>query len=294
MSFGRIILGDNQFLGVNHADQAKASTLYRQFGETDAIIEVIGWAYAAGVRDFMFTTHERYYPVFEEILRARLFPEMGYVPCLPYAHKYANAMAEKGMIEVMLDNVRQTSPLGAVTAVGRAAFGDFSGLMRLLVQIELLLTKGLPVRGVFLQNIFFDLMMGLNATALLESYHRYVSEKLGIVPGYITMNHPMATQLLCDQIGLQQPWLCANFNVAGFRTNPSNEGVSASFGSGRTRNIAMSVFASGALEAERSLAYVLGAKGVDAILFGSSRRENIEKNTRIILGTAPRSSGASG
>lgn len=283
MTFGRIILGDNQFLGVNHADQSKASSLNQKFSEADAIIEVLGWAYDVGIRDFMFTTHERYYPVFQEIIRSQLFPGMYYSPCLPYAHKYANAMAEKGAISVVLDNLRVTSKLKVATATLRALVGDFSGLMRLLVQVELMMTQGLPLRGVFLQNILFDLLLGLNATNLLEKYHCYVTEELGILPGFITMNHPTAVAVLCDEIGLKEPWICSNYNVGGFRTNPSNQEVVKSYASGKSRNIAMSVFASGALDGNLSLDYVLSSNGVDSILFGSSRRENIEKNTRLIL-----------
>lgn len=284
MTFGRIILGDNQFLGVNHADQSKASSLNKQFSDADAIIEVLGWAYDAGIRDFMFTTHERYYPVFQEIVRSRLFPGMYYSPCLPYAHKYANAMAEKGAISVVMDNLRVTPKLKVVTASLKALAGDFSGLMRLLVQVELMMTTGLPLRGVFLQNILFDLLLGLNATRLLDKYHRYVSDELGVVPGFITMNHPAAVAVLCDEIGLKDPWICSNYNVGGFRTNPSNHDVVKSYASGKSKNIAMSVFASGALDSGLSLDYVLDSEGVDSILFGSSRRENIEQNTRLILG----------
>lgn len=283
MTFGKVILGDNQFLGVNHADQSKANALDMKFRDCDAIIEVLGWAYQAGIRDFMFTTHERFYPVFKEILRSRLFPEMKYIPCLPYAHKYANAMAEKGAISVVLANLRGTSKLSLLMAISKALVGDFSGLMRLLVQVEILMTKGLPVRGIFLQNILFDLLLGLNATLLLEQYHFYVSEGLGLIPGYITMNHPTAVKVLCEDIGIKKPWLCSNYNVGGFRTNPSQSEVFKSFISGKSRNIAMSVFASGALDGNVSLDYVLESQGVDAILFGSSRQENIEKNTRKIL-----------
>jgi len=283
MTFGKAILGDNQFLGVNHADQAKAVALNQQFTSTQAIIEVIGWAYEAGIRDFMFTTHDRLQPVLQEIARSNLFPGMAYTPCLPYAHKYANAMAEKGMLAVIMDNVKATSKMQLFGGVAKAVAGDLGGLMQLLVHVELLMTKGLPVRGVFLQNIIFDLLLGLNASKILEKYHRYVSDKLGVLPGFITMNHPAAVKVLCDEIGLEQPWLCANFNIGGFRTNPSNDAVRQSFASGKTRNIAMSVFASGALRGADALGYVKGAAGVDAILFGSSRQANIAENARLIF-----------
>ena len=278
MTYGRIILGDNQFLGVNHSDQEKATSLYRRFNETDSIIEVIDWAYEAGIRDFMFTTHERYYAVFEEIKRSHLFPELYFTPSLPYAHKYANAMAESSMVEVVLSELNQLSKRRVLSALFQTALGDFAGLMRLLVEVELQMCKGLPVRGVFLLNVMFDLLIGLNAKKLLEQYHCFISEHLGVTPGYFTMNHPTAVHVLCDEIGLIKPWLCSNLNVGGVRTNPSREAVLESFGSGKTHNIAMSVFASGALDAPSSISFIAGTKGVDSVVFGSSKRSNIEGN----------------
>jgi hypothetical protein len=277
-NYGRAIFGDNQFLGVNHFDQSKASSLFKQFSNSDAIIKVLGWAYEAGIRDFMFTTHERFDPVFDEICKSHLFPEMFFTPCLPYAHKYANAMAEKGMMRVVLENLRSLSKFKILGASVRAALRDFSGLMRLLIEVELVMCKGLRIRGVFLQNVMFDLLLALNARRLLESYFAFVSERLGVIPGFITMNHAAALDILCNQIGLSRPWVCSNYNASGFRMNPSEEAVVASFGSCRSKNIAMSVFAAGALDASSSLDYVLRAPGVNSVLFGSSRRENILQN----------------
>lgn len=283
MSYGLAILGDNQFLGVNHSDQGKASSMYQRFNDTNAIIEVIGWAYNAGVRDFMFTTHDRYFPVFEEIKRSNLFPELYFTPSLPYAHKFANAMAENGMVDVVFSNLNQVSKRKLFSAIFQTSYGDFSGLMKLLVDVELLMCKGLPVRGVFLLNIVFDLLLGLNAQKILEKYHTYVEQKLKVIPGFFTLNHPAAVDILCNKIGLEKPWLCSNLNSGGFRTNPSKEAVVESFATGKTRNIAMSIFASGALASESCIPFIKQAKGVDSVIFGSSKKENIERNVKDLL-----------
>jgi hypothetical protein len=282
MSFGRIILGDNQFLGINHASPDKAQALGDRFARPDAILEVIGWAYQAGIRDFMFTTHERLKPVFEEILRSRLFPGMQYIPCLPYAHKYANSLTDGGIRAVITDHLGGCSKRRLMAGVGRLVVGDFAAVMQLLVDIEMLMTRGLNVRGVFLQNVIFDLIVGLRGQGLLARFHRHVTEHFGATPGYITMNHPLAQQVLCDEVGLASPWICANFNLAGFRMNPARAEVEASFGNGRSKNIAMSIFASGALGAAGAVDHVRDFDGVDAILFGSSRRQNIDNNVALI------------
>ncbi|MDP1577398.1 MAG: hypothetical protein Q8L76_11650, partial [Cypionkella sp.] len=104
-------------------------------------------------------------------------------------------------------------------------------------------------------------------------------------PGFITMNHPATVQALTERIGLDRPWVCANYNQGGYRMNPSSQMVRASFASGKTRNIAMSVFSSCKGLAQDALNDTLRAVDtgvVDAILFGSSNPKNIVANAEAI------------
>ena len=292
MTFGRVILGDNQFLGVNHASLSKAEQLQDRFADAEAILAVIGWAYDAGIRYFMFTTHDRLRAALREIVRSRLFPGLGFIPCLPYAHKYADSLSEGGLTGVVRDHFLGNAPKGGLLAsAGRFALGDFDASIQLLVEVEILMTAGLDVRGIFLQNLVFDLLLGLNAHRLLERFHRYVGERCAVTPGYITMNHPLAQRVLCDEIGIPAPWLCANFNVAGFRIHPSQTEVEASFANGKTRNIAMSVLASGSLSPSAAIAYARDFGGVDSIVFGSGQRQHIEANVALIRSTGPEGGG---
>lgn len=284
MSFGRVIFGDNQFLGINHASPEKAALFQDRFSQADAIIEVIGWAYDAGVRDFMFTTHGRLEGAFREIVASRLFPEMNYIPCLPDTYKYANALAEGSFVSVISKRLAGSSKRGVLGGIGRAAIGDLGGLMQLLVEVEMLMTKGMRVKGVFLHNVIFDLAIGLHGTKILERFHRYVEDRLSATPGYITINHPIAQKVLCDDIGIKRPWICSNYNVAGFRMNPSQSAVEQSYGNGLSSNIAMSVFASGILNPTDSINYIAKSAGIDSVLFGSSRQANIVANVGLISG----------
>ncbi|OZA19999.1 MAG: hypothetical protein B7Y02_00185 [Rhodobacterales bacterium 17-64-5] len=287
MSYSRAILGDNQFIGVNHADQAKAASQFERFKNPDAIIEIIAAAYEAGVRDFMFTTHDRYDPVFDEVRRSNLFSGMQYTPCIPYAHKYWSRLSTQSIPQMFASTLMQISPLRAVSGGISLLAGRSAGLVRLFVEIEALMCKGLPIRGVFLQNVAFDMLMAVEAHRELEAFADAVIRRFEALPGFITMNHPKAVDVLCDDIGFNRPWICANYNLGGFRTNPSKEAVEASFASRRSRNIAMSVFASGNASGQSSLDYVISkiavTGGVDAILFGSSSAGHIRSNTRAIL-----------
>ncbi|MFC6639857.1 hypothetical protein GV827_22505 [Sulfitobacter sp. JBTF-M27] len=290
MSYSRAILGDNQFLGVNHSDQLKAAKSFERFRNPDSVLEIIAVAYGAGVRDFMFTTHDRYDLVFEEIRRSNLFPGMQYTPCIPYAHKYWSRLSTQSMPRMLTSTAMQINPFRAISGGIALLAGRPAGLVRVLVEIEALMCKGLPVRGVFLQNAAFDMLMAVEAYRELEAFADIVTRRFAALPGFITMNHPRAVSVLCDKIGLELPWICANFNVAGFRTNPSKAEVEASFATRRSHNIAMSVFASGNSNGQSSLNYVISkvgdVGGVDAILFGSSSARHIKSNTRAILSGA--------
>jgi len=285
MTYGRAIFGDNQFLGVDHANQARAAELYERFSDPDRIIEVLGAAYDAGLREFMFTTHNCYDPVFDEIRRSNLFSGMHYTPCLPYAHKYWNRLSTDGVVSAIVTPILHANPLKVIPAALGMMVGRTGALIALLTQVETLMCKGLPVRGIFLQNAAMDFLLAMERYRELDGFARAVI-RLGVEPGFITMNHPAAVQALTGEIGLDRPWICANYNTGGSRMNPSPEAVRASFASRKTRNIAMSVFSAKGGSADAALDYVLRAVdvgAVDAVLFGSSTPRNIAANAASIL-----------
>jgi hypothetical protein len=55
----RLLLGDNQFFGVNHMSEEKARAQAMRFQRIDAVIDVLDAAHDEGVRGFMCTTHDR-------------------------------------------------------------------------------------------------------------------------------------------------------------------------------------------------------------------------------------------
>jgi hypothetical protein len=247
---------------------------------------VIGFAYEAGVRDFMFTTHDRYEPVFDEVRRSNLFPGMYYTPCLPYAHKYWNKLSDLGPVGMLTSTVSQINSLTLVPAALGLLFGNTRGITRLLTEIEILMCKGLPVRGVFLLNLAFDFLMSMGLNGVIEKFADVVKNKLGAHPGFFTMNHSIATEFLCEKVGISEPWICANYNIDGFRMHPSQTICEASFASGRSKNIAMSVLASGRASPSEAMKYVvehMNKGNIDAIVFGSASKENILSNVSRIL-----------
>lgn len=99
MALEKILFGDNQFFGINHMSEERARAQAMKFQDIGAIIEVIDIAYDEGVRAFMCTTHDRVARICDHV-RANpgRYKDFHFYPGMPYAHKYANAATEHGII----------------------------------------------------------------------------------------------------------------------------------------------------------------------------------------------------
>ena len=94
-----------------------------------------------------------------------------FYPCMPYAHKYANAVTEHGMIEALRRLLPSEGAFSALVKGGMSlATKDVEGLMNLLVNAEMKMFEGLETPVVFLQNVVTDLILGLNAKEALRLF----------------------------------------------------------------------------------------------------------------------------
>ena len=157
----RILFGDNQFFGVNHMSEEKARGQAMRFQDTQAVIEVLEHAYAEGIRTFMCTTHERIAEVCDYFRTHReRYPDFQFYPCMPYAHKYANAAAELGVLGALRSFLPEDNALGALMKGGFSlARKDVEGLARLLIDAEMKMFAGLPTPIIFLQNVATDFLL---------------------------------------------------------------------------------------------------------------------------------------
>ena len=159
----RVLFGDNQFFGVNHMSEEKARAQAMRFQDISAVIEVLDDAYAEGIKTFMCTTHERISAVCDYFRSNReKYPGYKFYPCLPYAHKYANAAAELGCLGALRSFLPQDNALGALLSGGVSlATKDIEGLARCLIDAEMKMFAGLDTPVIFLQNVATDFLLGL-------------------------------------------------------------------------------------------------------------------------------------
>jgi hypothetical protein len=278
----RILFGDNQFFGVNHMSEEKARQQLIRFKDTRAIIEVLDLAYDMGIRTFMCTTHDRIGEVCDHMrAHPRRYRDFIYFPCMPYAHKYANSVSQVGLLET----IQRFSSEGVVNTLVRGALGavtkDIYVLMKLLVDAEMKRFEGLNTPVIFLQNVVTDLLLGLKLHAAFAEFDRYVRERYGAEAGFITMNLPLLLDAL-DQVGVENPIVCANINKIGFRMCGGVEAYRDLLRSRRCRSIAMSVLASGAIPPQEAIEWVCSLEGLQSIVFGASTAGNIRQTKELI------------
>jgi hypothetical protein len=282
----KLIFGDNQFFGINHMSEEKAQALSERFAALPSVIRVIDDAYDAGIRDFMFTTHDRVGEICNHFRRwPERYPDLKLYPAMPYAHKYANLVADKGIMGAVVEVLRgDGSASSAMRAALRAGMGalqqDPIKVMRLLVDAELRMFRGLHVEAIFLQNIVADLLLGLRAQSAFQEFVAYARRQHGVDAGFITMNLP-AMSVYLRECGIEHPLVCASFNKAGYLMNPSRQSYEAAISGGEQRFVAMSVFASGAVPSHEAVEYVQGFDHIEAVLFGASSKEHIEETVAL-------------
>ena len=283
MTMDRVLFGDNQFFGVNHMSEEKARAQQMRFQDLQSILDVLDAAYQEGIRTFMCTTHDRVAQICDHF-RANpdKYPDYQFYPCMPYAHKYANAVTEHGMLEALKMMLPQDGAMGAMLKGGVAlANKDIKTLMELLIDAEMKMFHDLKTPVIFVQNVITDLLLGLRLDECFRIFHDHVRERYGAEPGYITMNVPRLLDVL-DKLGIDNPIVCANINKIGFRMCGGIDLYEKTLATRRFRPVAMSVLASGAISPREAIDYVCRQERIESIVFGASSRANIRQTKALI------------
>ena len=200
---------------------------------------------------------------------------------MPYAHKYANAVTELGI----LGTIKQYVPgnfLGTFTKGGLAFLNkDFSKLMQILVDAEMKMFKGIDTPVIFIQNVLVDMILGLKMYGVFKEYDDYIRQKYKAEPGYITMNMPALLDAL-ESVGIENPIICASINKIGFRMSGGIELYEQYLNERKFRPIAMQVLAAGALRPKEAIEYLGRFPKIESVLFGASSRNHIQETKELI------------
>ena len=279
----RAILGDNQFFAVNHLSDERSRAQAIRFKDNRAIIDVLDQAMECGVNTFMCTTHDRIAGICDHMRKnSAKYGDFKFFPGMPYAHKYANALTELGILGTLQAYI--PGNIFAVTGKAGLAFlrKDFPSLMELLVDAEMKMFEGMNTPVIFLQNVIVDLMLGLGTDELFVHYAEYIRKRYGAEPGFITMNLPRMVDL-CERVGIDNPIICSSINKIGFRMSGGvGEYEEYLQSDKRFRPMAMQCLAAGALKPEEAMDYVNRFPKIESVVFGASSKAHIQQTKQLI------------
>ena len=278
----KVLFGDNQFFAVNHASDEKARAQSIRFKDNESIIKVLDSAIDLGLQTFMCTTHDRIASICDHIRNnPEKYKDFKIYPCMPYAHKYANAVTELGIMgtikQYVPGNIFGTFAKGGMAFISK----DFISLMELLIDAEMKMFKGINTPVIFLQNVLIDMILGLKMYDVLKEYDSYIRKKYNAEPGYITMNMPKLLDAL-NSIGIENPIICSSINKIGFRMSGGIEIYEKYLTEKQFRPIAMQVLAAGALSPKEAIEYLGKFPKIESVLFGASSKGHIKETKDLI------------
>ena len=288
-SIDKIIFGDNQFFGINHMSQEKAQQLSEKFADLSSIMDIYQIAIDSGIRAIMLNSNDRAMDICNHFINNKSkYPKLNWYPSIPYPHKYANLISEKGIIptinEILFKDNTAMGALGMVLKGGTAVLGkDAVKLLQMLVDVEMKIFSGLNVKVVFLQNIITDLLLGYEVKDIFYAYCEYIRKKYNILPGLITQNMPRLKDKL-EEWGIEEVVICSSFNKIGYLMSPNidnyiecikNNDVS------KYQIMAMSTMASGAIPAKEAYKFINENK-IQSVVFGASTRAHIEQTVSLL------------
>lgn len=285
----RIIFGDNQFFGINHMSEEKAQQLAEKFYDIRNIYNVYDIAFANGIKAVMLNSNERAKEICEYFKQNKSkYGDIAWYPSIPYPHKYANLVAEKGIFpainEVLFANNSVGGALSMIAKGGMAVLGkDVIKLMQMLVDAEAKMFKGLNVKVLFLQNIITDLILGYEMRQIFEAYCDYIRKKYGVLPGLITQNMPRLKQKL-EEWGIDEVVICSSINKIGYLMSPSIQAYTDAIEKNDPQKyqlMAMCTLASGAIKATEAYNFI-NSLNIQSVVFGASSEKNIKKTVSLI------------
>ena len=276
----KVLLGDNQFFGVNHYDLKKGLKVKEQFDSLQKIKDFIDECLGLGLQGFMINSNKLGY----DLINKFNFPknkEIHY--SIPYPHKYASMVNENGMASLLNFAFKNTSLLNNLKFGTKLIIDkDFKNLVPIGVDLEISknLSKG---NYIYLQNIVTDLLIGLNRIDIIIEFIK-TAIALGYNPGIITLNPLLLHEKLNSYDAfenitkIENLIVCFNVNNKGFNVFPSKKDVEDYLRKDvGYKRMGMSIFSSGASEIEKSITYIK-TLNLDYVVFGSSKVKNVKSS----------------
>lgn len=285
LDIDQVILGDNQFFGVNHMSQDKGRATYEQFKDLNEIKRILKYGMSKGVKGVMFSTHPSIYQICDMIRADKeLKDNINIYVNVPYIIKYVSMVTEMGMYNTIKTMLKGKSGKGKAKFLLETGANVLTlnhlGVLERLIDVELAPFYDLNIKAVFLHNALCDLILGYGMKEVAIAFDKYVRKRYHAIPAYGTLNFSAFARFL-DECGLQNSLVMTAVNKKGFLMNPSRDQVTQDIAQTSHTVLAMATLASGRLLPEEAYSY-LAETAVRNVVVGLSSQKHADETFGII------------
>ncbi len=276
-----VVLGHNSFFGVDHLSRQRGEARAALFERTEAILDMVRFCRDRGVSAMMMSTHPRAALVAGAVRRAPdLRDEVTFYPLVPYIAKYVREANEKGLVNVVLDQLRGSGLAQKLQIMGTAGLAmlrrDPFGALRSLLKLEMAPFKGLKLRAVFLHDALTDLGLAIGLRSAFELFADEVQNRFEAQPAFATKNLPLLLRRF-GEWGFHRPLVLSHFNKAGFNMNPTRAACESALRAHDVQVMAMGTLASGYLRPDEAYSYLFSLPRIDSVVVGVSSPAHAEE-----------------
>lgn len=280
-SLPRLVLGHNQFFGVDHLSSQRGSQRAAYFSSIGNVLEIVRFSHLEGAGGLMLSTHPRAVEICDALSRdSSLAGSLQVFPLLPYAQKYVTKANEVGMVRAATGTLANSS-LREKLALGGDFFRtvmrrDPIDMVRSLIRLELGMFRRLNTPVVFLHDAITDLLVALSMPQVFDVFAATLRKHIGARVGVATKNLPFVTSRFSEW-GMEIPVILTHVNRIGFHVNPSVEAQEVALGTPGLEVMAMGALASGYLTPAEAAEYVRRFDSVKSVVVGASSRAHISE-----------------
>lgn len=285
MTIDNIILGDNQFFGVNHMSQDKGRVAYEKFKDISEIKKILFYAMDNGVKGVMFSTHPSIYQITDMMRKdAAIKNNFSLYINVPYIVKYMSMINEMGMYNTIKTMLRGKTFLENAKYVTESAINvltkDYLAIVNRLIDVELAPFYDLNIKAVFLHNILADLALGYNMVDVIKSYDSYIKKKYNAIPAYGTLNYPAFCDLL-KKADIKNSLIMTAVNKKGFLMNPDIESYKHEIAKNEHTVLAMATLASGRIPPQEAYEFLFSLN-IKHVVVGLSSQKHADETFGIL------------
>lgn len=275
----KLILGHNQFIGISHISEEKSIQRERRFSDVRNIYTIVEKAVEHGFSGMIIETHPRMIEFVKYYQEKGQTFDIGFYLQVPFAQGYIKKLNENGFSglvkEIISRGGLKYSAYAAIKNILNLAKKNYLSIATTALQLETAPFRDVAIETVLLHNVITDLLLSLGMNEAFEEYMRFVSEKLRLEVGFVTLNFPMFTRCVAGFKG-RVPVAMTPINPRGYDMHPSRNAVEKALRGYRGPIMAMNVLGGGAFGVENAVRYLKTIDNLTHCVIGCSSETHIK------------------